>query len=314
NIQLEANKGVSLTGDRRINSLRTSSNKENRFVNLNGRKLTIGAGGVVMEGGRSHIISNGILTSSVGNIKFTAVGNQVYHKLPVRTAIANNGNIKVGLEITNTSTAYNGIGLVGEQSNTFTGDVNVIGRAQLDLSKTNGAVAILSNLNLKEGAIVSIFRSNQIERGVRVLLKSKSQAPSVFGFNGHHRVDLKESFRELKVEGHAVVSFSLDNKEPHGRIEIALDDLNVMQGSYLLVKEWKDGRDRLLVRKNSAHVRDSLKRIEFENHDTRTVNLRDYNKNYWEIYALVPEPSTYGAVFGGAAVTLLLYHRRRRGK
>jgi len=85
-----------------------------------------------------------------------------------------------------------------------------------------------------------------------------------------------------------------------------------MQDGYLLVKEWLDGRDRLLVRKDSAHVRDSLTRIEFENHDTRTVNLRDYDTDYWEIYALVPEPSTYGAILGSIGLVVVQWRRGYR--
>jgi len=91
-----------------------------------------------------------------------------------------------------------------------------------------------------------------------------------------------------------------------------LDDLEVTLGSYLLIKEWKDGRDRLLVKKDSAHVKDSLARIEFEGHDTRTVNIRDYDANYWEIYALVPEPAAYGTVLGAVGLAVFFCRQRLR--
>jgi len=311
-----------LRGDRSVNSLKTSANKvdikENVSLNLNGYKLTVGSGGVILEAGRSHIITGGRLTSNSGNIRFTSIGKPVKHILPISSVISDNGAIKVGIEITNTSTAYNGIGLFGNKANTFTGDVSIAGKVLLDLYKDSGVVSILGNLNVKKGAKVSIFGSGQLGRGARVLLTSRSNVRSVFGFSGRYKENIKEVFHELKVDGNAVVSFSLEgNQNPHGLREIILDDLQVMEGSHLLIKEWQDGRDRLLVRKDSAHVRDSLGRIEFENHDTRTVNLRDYDKDYWELYALVPEPSTYGSLFGAVAFGLGLLRGRllaKRGK
>jgi len=268
-----------------------------------------------MDGGRSHIIKGGILTSSVGTLKFTSIGIPMYHILPIESVISDNGAIKVGLEITNTSTIYNGIGLFGGNANTFTGDVNITGKVILDLYKDAGVVSVLGNLNVKEGAKVQVFKSGQLGRGARVLLTSKSNVPSVLGFNGNYEKNIKEVFSGIKVDGNAVVTFSLDyNKKPHGIREIILDDLQVLEGSHLLVKEWQDGRDRLLVRKDSAHVRDSLGRIEFENHDTRSVNIRDYDKDYWEIYALVPEPSTYGALFGTVGLMMAWWRQGRAQK
>jgi len=314
NVELMPNREVVLSGDRSINSLKTSNNKENIHLKLNGNKLSVGSGGVIIEGGRSHLISGGVLTSSFGTIKFTSIGDPVRHILPISSVISDNGAIKVGLEITNTSTGYNGIGFHGGQSNTFSGDVNLTGKVLLDLYKNAGVVSILGNLNVNGEARVSVFRSGQLGRGARVLLTSKSNARSVFGFNGNHEKNIKEVFNELKVNGNAVVSFSLDrNEKPHGLREIILDDLHVTEGSHLLVQEWQDGRDRLLVRKDSTHVRDSLGRIEFENHDTRTVNLRDYDKDYWELYALVPEPTTYGAIFGAVGLVAVSWGRQRRG-
>jgi len=291
----------------------TSANKENIHLNLNGYKLIVGSGGVIIEGGTSHIISGGILTSSVGTIKFTSIGSPVRHILPISSVISDSENIKVGLEIVNTSNLYNGIGLFGRQANTFSGDINITGKALLDLYKNAGVVSVSGNLNVNEGAKVSVYRSGQIGRAARVLLKSKSNALAILGFNGNFEKNIKEVFNGLKIDGNAVFSFSLNgNNKPHGARDILIDDLHVMEGSHLLVKEWLDGRDRLLVRKDSAHVHDSLKRIEFENHDTRTVNLRSYDKDYWEIYALLPEPATYGELFIAVGIGFALYRKQCR--
>jgi len=224
--------------------------------------------------------------------------------------------MKVGLDIVGPSTylGYRGIGLSGTYSNTFTGDLNVAGYVRLDLYKTGGATSVLGRLNIREGATAASFYGGQIGRNVRVLLQSKGK----FELRGEYENNITEKFNQLVVDGEGVVSFFEGGKgSSHGIREIILDDLDVMQGSHLLVKEWKDGRDRLLVRKDSAHVRESLKRVEFESHDTRTVNLRDYDKDYWELYALVPESSSYGVFFGMAALLLGVFRGRllaKRGK
>jgi len=269
----------------------------------------------VVLGEKPHRVVGGTLTSSIGEIAFSLVANTTY-LLPIESVIADNGGMRVGLNIVGPSTwlGYRGIGLTGNKANTFSGDINITGGARLDLYKEDGVVSVSGNLNVREGATAAVFRSGQIARKSRVLLQSKSKAPSVFGLTSAHRKDIREVFHELKVDGNAVVSFFLDKSQnPHGLREIILDDLDVMAGSHLLIKEWQNGRDRLLVRKDSAHVRDSLKRIEFEAHDTRSVNLRDYDKDYWEIYALVPEPATYGALFGAVGL-MAAWCRQRRGQ
>jgi len=317
NVELTPNQDVLLTGDRELNSIKTAPNDNGstKLLNLNGHKLTIGEGGVVFAGGRPHIIEAGTLTSSVGRITFTPIADATY-LLSVTSIISDNKGSKVGIDLIGPRTwlGYRGIGLSGSKANTFTGDVNIIGGVRLDLYKDDGVISVSGNLNVKDGAVVSVYRSGQIARSARVLLQSKNKTASILGLNSHHKKDIKEEFSVLVVDGEGVIDFLLDkNKKPHGLREIILDDLQVLEGSHLLVKEWQDGRDRLLVRKDSAHVRDSLKRIEFEAHDTRSVNLRDYDKDYWEIYALVPEPATYGALFGAVGL-MAVWCRQRRGQ
>jgi len=313
---VELRKGnIKITGDRELNSLRTVNVgiEASEIFELGRYKLTIGAGGVVVQGGRSHHFFGGMLTSSVGQIKFTPIANATY-LLSLASVIADNGNMKVGLDIIgpNSSLGYRGIGLSGGESNTFTGDVNISRYVRLDLYKTGGAISVLGNLNVREGATVASYRGTQLGRNVRVLLQSKGQAYSKYELRGEHQNDITEKFNQLVVDGKGVIDFFEGGQESsHGLREIIIDDLDVTAGSYLLVKEWQDGRDHLLVRKSSEHVHDSLGRIEFENHDTRSVNLRDYDKDYWEIYALVPEPTTYGAVFGAAGLSLVLLRGRR---
>jgi len=255
------------------------------------------------------------MTSSVGQMKFTPIAN-ANHLLPIESVISDNGNMTVGLDIVGPSTylGYRGIGLSGSHSNTFTGDTSVTGYARLDLYKTGGAVSVLGKLNVKNGATVASFYGSQLGRHAQVLLQSKGRHSSRLELRGDYERDISEKFAKLLVDGNGVIDFFVGGKDSnHGLREIIIDDLQVLEGAHLLVKEWLDGRDRLLVRKDSAHVRDSLKRIEFENHDTRSVNIRDYDKDYWEIYALVPEPATYGA-FLGAVGLMVAWRRQQRGQ
>jgi len=84
-----------------------------------------------------------------------------------------------------------------------------------------------------------------------------------------------------------------------------LDDLSVCDGSTLVVQAWQKGIHRLLVRKDSQHLYESLEQIMFEHDKGAKAGLRDYNKDYWEIGPGFPEPATYGAIFASGAVGLV---------
>jgi len=77
------------------------------------------------------------------------------------------------------------------------------------------------------------------------------------------------------------------------------------------VSGWKDERDFLLVRKNSAHLSDALGRMKFEGYNPADIHLRDFSNDYWQISAL-PEPSTYGAMLGAVGLGLCCRSKRRR--
>jgi len=93
-----------------------------------------------------------------------------------------------------------------------------------------------------------------------------------------------------------------------------LDDLEITAGSLLKIKGWADKRDFFLVRKDSAHLDAALKRIDFVGYDRRTIGKRNYNKDYWEIYAVLPEPSAYGVALLGVGLGVVCWSRRRDGK
>jgi len=91
-----------------------------------------------------------------------------------------------------------------------------------------------------------------------------------------------------------------------------LDNLIIKEDSLLSVVGWIDGVDHLLVRRDSAHLADALKKIQFAGYDPKTVNRRDFNSDYWELYAELPEPAVYGAILGGLGTALALWSKRRR--
>jgi len=92
-----------------------------------------------------------------------------------------------------------------------------------------------------------------------------------------------------------------------------LDDLIIDDGSFLEVTHWQYGEDFFLVRKNSRHLADSLKKIRFVGYDPNAIHLEEFNKDYWAISG-APEPATYGAIFGTLGLALFIYRKRDRGK
>jgi len=216
---------------------------------------------------------------------------------------------------------HRGASLGGNKSNTFTRDVNLIGRVNLNLEKHNGAIAVQSNINITDGAHLRILLSEQIANTSRVSLISQKAEPSS-GIYFVYREDLnvsviKETIRELFVDGRGHVDFFQHKGSPptsHTSI-LYLDNLFITDGSLLTIYNWTEGTAHLLVRKDSEHLEDSLSKIKFTGY--KTIHKRDYDKDYWEIYAQLPEPSTYGvglALLGLAAKTVRSATRKPRTK
>jgi len=88
-----------------------------------------------------------------------------------------------------------------------------------------------------------------------------------------------------------------------------LDDLIIDNGAALRISGWQADRDFLLVRKDSKHLKDSLKKITIDGWGKNQIYLKDYDDEYYSIEA-APEPSTYGAILGAAGLGFWCWRRR----
>ncbi|KXU36460.1 hypothetical protein AXK11_04505 [Cephaloticoccus primus] len=66
----------------------------------------------------------------------------------------------------------------------------------------------------------------------------------------------------------------------------------------------------MLVRKDSKHLADALKKITIDGWAKNQIYLKDYDKDYWSIEA-APEPATCGALLGALGLGLVAWRRRR---
>jgi len=157
------------------------------------------------------------------------------------------------------------------------------------LNKTNGAIAIQGDIFLEDGAGLSFWNGNQIADTATVTMGKGSH----INFHGAHH----EKLHKIVVRGSATIGFELGRPAPSGRF-FYLDDLLIADDSFLTITAWKEGRDALLVRKDSENLWDALSRIKFEGRAEHRAWVKDYDKDYWQVIPAFPEPSTYGALFG----------------
>jgi len=180
----------------------------------------------------------------------------------------------------------------------------------LNLEKEDGATAISGNFNIANGAEVRLLRNEQINDKSRVLLKAGVSGASSLVFVGRDEADITETFRQLTVDGSNFLEFGGGDGLgwKHGTRKLILDDLEILDGGYLGIRSWANQRDFLLVRKDSKHLQDALKKLSFSGQPNR-VHLVDYNKDYWEV-SNAPEPAVYGAVIGTLGVGLAIQRRK----
>jgi len=239
-----------------------------------------------------------------------------YWNLDISSSITNNESRRVGLRIQGklssapdvsiwpTSRNRAKVFLNGTVSNTFTGDVEVLDSHLLFLNKSNGATAVRGNIAVRKGAGLVLWQSNQIADSATVTLDGR-QYLSGFSFEAKNYT-MTEKFHRLIVQGEGLLYFY---NRPTSRT-LFLDDLQVEYGGVLRIADWINGVTRLLVRKDSAHLSESLNRISFDHNRARKAGLREYDKDYWEIGPGFPEPASYGAILVG--VVGLVVRRRQK--
>jgi len=111
----------------------------------------------------------------------------------------------------------------------------------------------------------------------------------------------------LTVEGHGVLDFGPADST------IFIRELLIDAGSILTVRSWLDQASYFLVHRNSPNLQALLERINFQGYGLGAAT-RDYSATYWEIVPLsmMPEPTTYGAIFGVMGLGLWAWRRRVR--
>jgi len=162
---------------------------------------------------------------------------------------------------------------------------------------------------------VRLISNEQINNKSRVLLKAGEVGASRISFAGLYQADITETFHQLTVDGRNVLDFgsgdSLGYK--HGIRKLILDDLEILAGGHLGIRRWQSQRDFLLVRKDSKHLADAMKKITIDGWAENQVYLKDYDKDYWSIEA-APEPATYGALLSGLGLGFAVWRKRQKGR
>jgi len=289
--------------DVQVDTLQINAGSGRVNLNLNGHRLTVGVGGIefINTPYQSVIAGAGTITSNQSilgiHLNFPKWGGNYAY---IDSAITDNGNKKVGLRV-------NGGGhliFISGRSNTFTGDVEVDDTI-LSLGKENGAIAVRGDIFLKNHAELHLDKSYQFSKTSNITMTDSKLA-----FSGHlgHR---EEHFKKMKIMGKSELDFHLfPEKEVFKRV-FYLDDLMIDTDGQLNLIRWREGLHRLLVRKDSRHLYESLARIVFEHDKTKKAGLRDYNKDYWEIGPGFPEPATYGTILSAATLGLSFYRKRK---
>jgi len=259
--------------------------------------IYMGSGGFIIGGDSGMKLDGGSLTSLSETLRISFRDHSdSYGVLELDTNIRDNGNIKVGIDIS--KGGEGNVYLRPRRSNTFSGDVSIRGNKALILESLNGSISISGNMNVKSGARIESRKSGQVAKYVHVTLESRGSEPvsQLILKNG-----VQESFHKLTIDGRGVLEFK-------GSSKLILDDLIVGIWDILTVVGWEHNKDLFLVHKTSTHIKKSLDNIIFQGQSGR-VHLEDYNKDYWEL-TTAPEPTTTGAIIGAIIAGISIRRNR----
>jgi len=281
-----------------------------RFPNiiLGGHKLTLDAGGIEVNSYTpAPTVHGGIVTSTESFLKVRSLGTgpTAPGSLYIDSVIANSSHA-VGVRF---SGGYGILVFEGNQSNTFTGNIEVWGsNNRLYLNKWDGAVAVRSDILIEKGGLV-FHRSDQLLTTSSVTLKDNA----TLRYQSLSNYPITNTFKNLAIEDGGIIHFQHSDLDDNfnSSYYLYLDDLIINGSGRLKVQNWQDERDFILVRKNSQNLADALTKMEFTGYNPANIHLRDFNSDYWQISAL-PEPATYGAILGTIGLGLVVWRRHRQ--
>jgi len=284
-------------------------NRSTHRLDLRGNQLDFGLGGIFVNSRANVNIESGFITSSYGFLNINSKDARAY-SLNINSSIVDSRFGRVSLSIKGEVGSTTNVRLHGNRSNTFTGETFIGNNGRLTLDKTGVATAISGSITVGNGGQLILKGSDQIADSSRVSLVSegiRGAAPMLIFLGSGYSVS-KETINELVVEGYGI--FDFDKGTHHGSRYFYVDDLIIKNDSRLRITGWSDSRDRFLVRKNSKHIFDSIKRMEFSGYDPNRIRLVGFDKDYWEISAL-PESSAYGAILGMVGVGVFAWRKKR---
>jgi len=122
----------------------------------------------------------------------------------------------------------------------------------------------------------------------------------------------EQQFHEFKVEGRGIIDFVNGTAGAPNRLVI--EEFFLADDATLFIHNWEDQADLLLVRYTPSNIArinaDFLARIKFEGYTDPAVWV-PWSGDLWEIRPM-PEPSTYGAIFGIVGLGLWGWKKRKR--
>jgi|GEM_PF-521436 len=268
-------------------------------LDLNGNRLKIGSGGVSFSDNRDHSLSieNGGLDSDSQFINFDLRDGK---HIDARNITVGSSFHKVGMCILGNRGGVRGVSTFYAHSGfLLTGDLVLDGSFfYLNMAGAH----LLGDVLVSNSGRLAIGVGNALSHESNIELRGSSLA-------FYLREEVCENYaRSLVVEGRSeIVCYNI-----HGSSTLFLDDLLIKEGSFLEIQGLEYDGFRLLVRKDSEHLYASLERIGSQGYPSYKVELREYDSNYWQIVPRLPEPATYGAIFGAVGLGLAVWRKRRR--
>lgn len=318
------------SANRTLNSLRLDGTGGARSLDLdnNGtsRTFTVTTGGILSTGANINVITadNAGSVLRAGGTNDLVVHTQgSTNTLQITAQIGNNGANANGL----TKAGDGTLQLSGTIANTYTGTTTV-NAGTLVLNKTDGTTAVAGNIRVGDGRGIDTLRlggdesttntgNEQIANTATVTLQGGEVGNPAnvarLELNGETQTTAAgrsrvETFGTLAINGNSVLDFGGGNV--CSPTFLYLDILDVASDALLTVTNWIEFTDFLLVKKTGLDTAD-LPRVVFDGYSGPAI-WKNYDTDYYQITAPIPEPSTYGALALGGLTAFAVYRRRQK--